>query len=73
MDQDGFLLLTKSRAEDLCEMFKQTEYTNTMGSFDITVSVGTAVGSGDYSSIYNNAYKALSRAVNSNSSLSALI
>ncbi|MGB4092359.1 MAG: diguanylate cyclase [Ruminococcus flavefaciens] len=73
MDQDGFFLLTKSRAEDLCEMFKQTEYTNTMGSFDITVSVGTAVGSGDYSSIYNHAYKALSRAVNSNSSLSALI
>jgi len=63
-DEDGFRLLTKSRAEELCEMFRETEYTNTMGSFELTASAGTATGSGDYQSIYNKAYIALCSSAN---------
>ena len=63
-DEDGFRLLTKSRAEELCEMFRETEYTNTMGSFELTASAGTAAGSGDYQSIYNKAYIALCSSAN---------
>lgn len=67
-DKDGFRLLTKSRAEDLCEMFKDNEYTNTMGSFDITASSGVSAGSGDYQAIYNRAFIALSNAIGSRDS-----
>ena len=58
-DDDSFRSLVVSRGVDMCDMYKTSEHTPTMGTFELTSSVGAALGSGKYQDIFDNAYKAL--------------
>jgi len=67
-DDEQFRSLVVSRGVDICDMFKNTEYTSTMGTYEVTSSVGAAVGSGKYQNIYDLAYKALCASKNNGKS-----
>ncbi len=71
--EDAFRMFSESRGTDVCEMFRQSEYTNTMGVFDLTASSSAAVGKGDFHSTFYKAYTTLCDSVNMNHDASDLM
>ena len=58
-DEVTFRAVSESRAKDVCDKFRESEYTSTMGLLELTADSAAAFGKGDFRETYYKAYAAL--------------
>lgn len=72
-DEETFRSDSESRAKDVCNKFRESEYTSTMGLLELTADSAAAFGKGDFRETYYKAYAALCASVKNGHNVSSVM